>query len=61
MRPDLDETTARYLQPPAAPPQPMPGCRECATLATLRTQATQAGDYSAVSDCNVRMRTHQHT
>lgn len=61
MNPDLDELTPRYLQPPASPPQPVPGCGKCATLDAERARATRTGDYSAVSDCNVRMRTHEHT
>jgi len=39
-------------------PQPVPGCAECAELSRRRGQARKAGDGSLVSDCNVRIATH---
>lgn len=46
------------LQMPPAPPAPVPGCARCAALDEQRTRAFTAGDYSRVSDCNIRMRRH---
>ncbi|MFF3844656.1 hypothetical protein [Streptomyces sp. NPDC002328] len=46
------------LQLPTAPPSPVPGCTTCAALAEKRAAAQAKGDYSKVSDCNVRMRRH---
>ncbi|MQS07336.1 hypothetical protein FNX48_009170 [Streptomyces sp. IF17] len=40
-------------------PEPARECVTCAHLARLRERAHAAGDSSAVSDANVRMRRHQ--
>lgn len=54
----MTTATSYLLQMPATPPQPTPCCVVCASLDRQRTQARTAGDYSRVSDCNVRMRSH---
>lgn len=41
-------------------PRPVPGCVTCAALAQQRAAAAAAGDYSRVSDCDVRLRRHPH-
>lgn len=46
------------LQMPPVPPEPTSGCGICANLVKQRTAAKSAGDYSRVSDCNIRMRRH---
>lgn len=43
---------------PPQPPEPVSGCTTCAGLAEQREQARVAGDYSAVSDCNIGLRQH---
>ncbi|WWM37273.1 hypothetical protein QD712_25980 [Streptomyces acidiscabies] len=43
---------------PEPVPAPRPGCVQCGDLAEERAQAAKAGDLSRVSDCNVRIRTH---
>lgn len=45
---------------PPRPAEPEPGCVICADLDRKRTRARAEGDHSRVSDCNVRMRRHQH-
>lgn len=54
----MTTATSYLLQMPDAPPIPTPCCVVCASLDRQRTQARTAGDYSRVSDCNVRMRAH---
>lgn len=54
----MTTATSYLLQMPAIPPKPTPCCVVCASLDRQRTQARSAGDYSRVSDCNVRMRAH---
>ncbi|GHF73825.1 hypothetical protein [Streptomyces thermodiastaticus] len=49
---------APHLGLPLDPPQPVPGCRECADLARQRAEAQAAKDYSRATDCNVRLRRH---
>ncbi|MBM7091042.1 hypothetical protein JTP67_21360 [Streptomyces sp. S12] len=39
-------------------PQPRPDCARCADLARQRDEARAAADFSRVTDCNVRMRSH---
>ncbi|MEU3447787.1 hypothetical protein AB0H29_11240 [Streptomyces thermolilacinus] len=41
-------------------PEPVQGCKICAALEYDRALAKGRRDWSAVSDCNVRMRDHQH-
>ncbi|BDM66842.1 hypothetical protein HEK616_03290 [Streptomyces nigrescens] len=40
-------------------PSPKPGCRTCLSLSVARENARSAGNYSGVSDGNVRLRRHQ--
>lgn len=54
----MTAATSYLLQMPAAPPEPTPCCVVCASLNRQRTRAQASGDYSRVSDCNVRMRAH---
>ncbi|MEU6229628.1 hypothetical protein [Streptomyces sp. NPDC047042] len=54
----MTTATSYLLQMPAVPPEPTPGCVVCASLGRQRTQARSVGDYSRVSDCNVRMGAH---
>lgn len=54
------EAVSYMLQMPPVPPQPEPGCVICTRLDEQRAQARRRGDYSRVSDCNVRMRGHTH-
>lgn len=54
----MTTATTYLLGMPAIPPKPTPSCVVCASLDQQRTQARSAGDYSRVSDCNVRMRAH---
>ncbi|MBZ9644968.1 hypothetical protein [Streptomyces sp. PSKA30] len=39
-------------------PSAEPGCAECLSFVVARQNARSIGDYSAVSDANVRMRQH---
>lgn len=43
------------------PPEPStePGCTACLSLSVARENARSTGSYSAVSDCNVKLRQHQ--
>jgi len=41
------------------PPVPVPGCRECAELGARRAAARAAFDWSAETDANVLLRSHQ--
>lgn len=41
-------------------PEPVQGCKHCAGLEMDRKLARGRGDWSAVSDCNVRMLGHEH-
>lgn len=54
----MTTATSYLLQMPAVPPKPTPCCVVCASLDKQRSKARAAGDYSRVSDCNVRMRAH---
>jgi hypothetical protein len=54
------EAVSYRLQPPLTPPEPVPGCSRCTRLAEQRTAAAAKGDHSRVSDCNVRLRGHDH-
>ncbi len=40
-------------------PSPVPCCPACLSHSVARENARSGGDYSAVSDANVRMRQHQ--
>lgn len=40
-------------------PSPMPGCPVCLSQSVARQNARSTGDYSAVSDANVKLRQHQ--
>jgi len=40
-------------------PSAVPGCTDCLSLSVARENARSAGDSSAVSDANVRIRRHQ--
>ncbi|AWL38822.1 hypothetical protein B9S64_12400 [Streptomyces sp. SM18] len=52
-------TTAISLLEGAGEPSPQPGCRACLSLSVSRENARSTGNYSGVSDCNVRLRRHQ--
>ncbi|RSS07317.1 hypothetical protein EF917_05560 [Streptomyces sp. WAC00469] len=52
-------TPALSLMEGAREPSPKPGCRTCLSLSVARENARSAGDYSGVSDGNVRLRRHQ--
>jgi hypothetical protein len=54
----MTTATSYLLQMPAAPPKPTPCCVVCTSLDRQRSNARAVGDYSRVSDCNVRMRAH---
>jgi len=54
-----EAVTYRLAMPPA-PPVPVPGCAACEDIARRRARAQADGDYSRVSDCNIRMRRHHH-
>lgn len=54
------EPVTYQLALPSAPPDPTPGCVVCETLVERRARAQQDGDFSGVSDCNVRLRRHEH-
>jgi len=41
-----------------AEPSVVPGCTECLSLGVARRNARSRGDYSAVSDANVKLRKH---
>lgn len=49
----------RLKDPNEGQPQPVDGCATCAHLAQFRRRAAAAGDGSAVSDANVRLRRHR--
>ncbi|MER8028554.1 hypothetical protein ABTZ78_06215 [Streptomyces bauhiniae] len=40
-------------------PHAVPGCNACLGICVARTNARSRGDYSAVTDSNVRLRRHQ--
>ncbi|MFG3123477.1 hypothetical protein ACGFYO_15885 [Streptomyces sp. NPDC048201] len=40
-------------------PSAIPGCSGCLGICVARANARSRGDYSAVSDANVRLRRHQ--
>lgn len=40
-------------------PSAVPGCSDCLSMSVARENARSTGDYSAVSDCNVKLRQHQ--
>lgn len=40
-------------------PSTVPGCSDCLSLSVARENARSVGDYSAVSDSNVKLRQHQ--
>ncbi|MFJ2595956.1 hypothetical protein [Streptomyces erythrochromogenes] len=48
------------LSMPELHPAPVEGCEICGEQAVLRSAAFKRGDHSAVSDSNVRIRSHQH-
>jgi hypothetical protein len=56
----IDSASFYHLQVPTPPPEPKPGCTLCASLDEQRRKARAEGDYSQVSDCNIRLRNHQH-
>lgn len=47
------------LSLPRVPPTPVEGCDACQRMDEERARAHAQGDYSAVSDWNVKMRAHQ--
>jgi hypothetical protein len=49
-----------YLGAPLPAPDPAPGCAQCQRWARERTAARTAGDWTTVSDCNVRIRRCTH-
>lgn len=50
---------APYLRVPSLdPPKPVPGCHECLRLATVRLNARTSGDYTTVTDCDIKIRKH---
>ncbi|GAA1433496.1 hypothetical protein GCM10009601_56130 [Streptomyces thermospinosisporus] len=50
---------AHPLVPVSPPPEPVPGCGECAELAARRSRARAADDGSAETDADVLLRRHQ--
>ncbi|GAA0636395.1 hypothetical protein GCM10009535_10810 [Streptomyces thermocarboxydovorans] len=50
---------AHPLVPVSPPPEPVPGCGECAGLAARRNEARAADDGSAETDADVLLRRHQ--
>ena len=54
----MTTATSYLLEMPPPPPKPTPGCVVCTSLDRQRAQARAVGDYSRVSDYNVRMRAH---
>jgi hypothetical protein len=52
-------TVGTCLSEPLSEPSPKPGCSDCLSMSVARENARSTGDYSAVSDANVRMRQHQ--
>jgi len=51
---------APVLGLPLPDPEPAPGCADCQRWARQRARARKAGDFTWVSDCNVRMRRCVH-
>lgn len=47
------------LTEPPAEPKAVPGCGTCLSFCVSRDNARSTGDYSAVSDANVKLRQHQ--
>ncbi|ARF62113.1 hypothetical protein B1H20_12405 [Streptomyces violaceoruber] len=62
-----ERTSGPATEPPAGTclselprePSPVPCCPACLSHSVARENARSGGDYSAVSDANVRMRQHQ--
>lgn len=52
------EAVTYRLNVPPVPPAPVPGCAACKGIAERRAKAQAEGDYSSVSDCNVRLLRH---
>ncbi|MCC2279062.1 hypothetical protein LKL35_27075 [Streptomyces sp. ET3-23] len=44
--------------PSLEPPKPVLGCHECLRLATARLNARSEGDYTTVTDCDIKIRKH---
>ncbi|WP_175407930.1 hypothetical protein [Streptomyces sp. TRM64462] len=49
-----------HLRLPVLEPVPVEGCAVCTALAGQQRSARRAGDLSAATDCNVRIRNHPH-
>ncbi len=47
------------LSEPPAEPSAQTGCSACLSLVVARQNARSRGDYSGVSDLNVKLRRHQ--
>ncbi|AXG78192.1 hypothetical protein DVK44_11270 [Streptomyces paludis] len=52
-------TAETYLTELPREPSAVPGCSTCLSLSVSRGNARSVGDYSGVSDSNVRLRQHQ--
>ncbi|ODA69499.1 hypothetical protein APS67_006303 [Streptomyces sp. AVP053U2] len=51
---------APLLGMPLTDPDPAPGCTQCRRWARQRQAARAGGDWTQVSDCNVRIRRCTH-
>ena len=58
--PQAKSTTRRHLSELPREPSPKPGCSDCLSLSVARGNARSTGDFSAVSNMNVKLR-HHHT
>lgn len=57
--PATEPTAGTCLSELPREPSPVPGCPARLSQSVARENARSGGDYSAVSDANVRMRQHQ--
>jgi hypothetical protein len=57
--PETPAKIGAYQSEPPNEPSAKPSCPDCLSLSVARDNARSTGDYSAVSDANVRMRKHQ--
>ncbi|WP_369033484.1 hypothetical protein [Streptomyces adonidis] len=56
--PDAKPATGKYISELSREPSPNPGCADCLSLSVARENARSIGDFSAVSDMNVKLRRH---
>ncbi|QMU74994.1 hypothetical protein GXW83_03665 [Streptacidiphilus sp. PB12-B1b] len=50
--------TDEFQHFPPPPPQPVPGCAECADFTAAENSALDVFDHSAATDARVRLRRH---